>query len=176
MNSGGMDIRAELLREHSKVQTLRICEYIGQDVKRYGLLMDLFFSNEHLVSQRAAWVMRIVARRHSFLFAPYIEKATAHLHQPQLHDAVIRNILRLFSEIPLPESVQGELVDICLSNIQHAKQPGAIKAFSITVLQQLCHLYPELAAEVSPLLKERMAYETPAFKVRAIRFLKDFPY
>jgi hypothetical protein len=170
-----MDFKQELLKEHSKVQALRIADYIGKSSERYGQLMHFFFSNEPLVSQRAAWVMRLTARRHPTLFVPYVEKCVGFLSEPHLHDAVVRNILRLFSEIPLPEKVQGNMVDICLSYVQDPRQPGAIKAFSITVLKNICQHYPELAPEIVSLLKERLPYESPAFKVRARHFLNAFP-
>ena len=51
-----MDLRAELLEEHSKRQALRVADYIGNDPERFADLMCLFFGNEYRVTQRAAWV------------------------------------------------------------------------------------------------------------------------
>jgi hypothetical protein len=50
----------------------------------------------------------------------------------------------------------------------------AIKAFSITVLQRLARLYPEIINEIKLVIEERWDYETPAFKVRARKLLKEF--
>ena len=170
-----MDLKQALLQEHSKSQILHIVEYIGHDNTRFAELMKVFFAGEYRATQRAAWAMSSVIQRHPALFEEYTEKAVAYLQHPTLHNAVARNVLRILPLVFLPEHIRGNLVDICLNKVQDPKQPGAIKAFSITVLKKLCHLHPELAPEITFLLKERLPYEAPAFKVRAKDFLKDFP-
>ena len=48
-----MNLREALLKEHSKVQTMRIVEYVGDDKERFAQLMDLFLNDVYRVSQRA---------------------------------------------------------------------------------------------------------------------------
>ena len=57
-----MNIREEILREHSKAQSLRKAHYIGEDKQRFEELMYLFLNDEYRVCQRAAWVVSIVTR------------------------------------------------------------------------------------------------------------------
>ena len=49
-----MNIRDEILREHSKAQCLRIAQYIGEDKQRFDELMYLFLNDEYRVCQRVA--------------------------------------------------------------------------------------------------------------------------
>jgi hypothetical protein len=55
-----------------------------------------------------------------------------------------------------------------------ATEAIAIKAFSIAVLQKLAKLYPEIINEIKLIIQERWDYETPAFKARAKKLLKNF--
>ena len=50
-----MNLRTELLKEHSVVQANRISEWAVTDKKRLKELMDIFFSTESPIAQRAAW-------------------------------------------------------------------------------------------------------------------------
>lgn len=49
-----MDLLKLLREEHSKKQTDRIVNYIGDDKQRFAILMKLFFKGEYRITQRAA--------------------------------------------------------------------------------------------------------------------------
>lgn len=170
-----MHLRELVLEEHSRAQADKIVAYIGRDEKRFSELMHLFFEGEYRVTQRAGWPMSDIAQKHPELFAPYLEKAVDYLKRPDIHPAIVRNVLRVLQGVELPEEIQGEMLETCLSYVQDPKQGGAIKAFAITVLKNICKAYPELANEVSLVLKDRFSYEKPAFKVRARDFFNTFP-
>ena len=65
-------------------------------------------------------------------------------------------------------------MDICFRYFSSPTEAIAIKAFSITVLQKLAKLYPEIINEIKLVIEERWDYETPAFKARARKLLKEF--
>jgi hypothetical protein len=135
--------------------------------------MRLFFKGEALIVQRAAWPVGILGVKYPSLFYPYVEKSLQYMVHGKVHDAVIRNILRVLMHIDVPEESQSFLFDLCLKYIETPATPSAIKAFSIGVLQQICKQHPELANEIRLILEERLPFETPAFKARAKEFLKD---
>jgi hypothetical protein len=169
-----VNIREELLREHSKPQTDRIVAYVGENVERFAQLMACFFDEDKLLSQRAGWPMSDTALVYPSLFEPYLKSAIANLKKPHLHDAVIRNTLRVTQYANIPEEMQSELVDLALGYVENPKATPAIKAFSIGTLTNICQQYPELAQEVKLVLGERMEYESPAFISRAKAFIKAF--
>ncbi len=51
-----------------------------------------------------------------------------------MHDAVIRNSVRILQQIEIPESLHGELMNSCFQLLEEPLTPVAIKAFSITTL------------------------------------------
>jgi len=50
-----VDLRSELLFEHSKAQCNKIVEWVGDSEKRFEELFELFLNDVYRVTQRAAW-------------------------------------------------------------------------------------------------------------------------
>ena len=169
-----MSIQELLEHEHSREQTDKVVLFVGNDGSRFSELMNLVLANKKPVSQRAAWAMSLAVQEFPFLFEPYFEPIIALIRQPNVHDSVLRNSLKILEELPIPVQYQGLVVDICLDFILEPQKPSAIKAFAITTLQIICRQHPELASEVKLILVERMEFEKPAYNSRAKKFLKEF--
>ncbi len=169
-----MNIETELEKEHSRTQTDKIVSYVGYDNVRFEELMTVVLANKKGIAQRAAWSMAIIALQHPMLFVPYLGRILMLIQQKNVHDSLIRNSLKTFEAIEIPENCQGEIVELCLKMLLEPSKPVAIKAFAISTLQNICRQHPELAIEVKLILKERIEFEKPAFISRAKRFLKEF--
>lgn len=162
-----MDIKTELLKEHSKSQTNKIIKYVADDKLKFKELINLFFNGEFVVKQRAAWPLSYVAIEHPELIKPYFSKLTHQLSKTENHPSINRNILRIFEEMDIPEKHHGNLIDLCLKFIVDIKQPIAIRAFSITVAVNISKNYPELKRELLLILDELKKYpQQPAITVR----------
>jgi len=168
-----MDIRSALLQEHSKKQCAIIVKYIGNNQKRFDELVTLFLQDEYRVVQRAAWPLSYCVTAHPKLIQKHLKKIIRYLKKTGIHNAVKRNTVRLLQEIEIPETLQGEVMDICFGYIADPKEAVAVKAFSITVLGNLSKKYPEIIPEISLILEEQLPRETAAFKSRAKKFLKS---
>ena len=169
-----MDIEKRLAAEHSKSLTLAIVKYIGDDKKRFKVLIDLFLNSEYRVTQRAAWPLSYVAIEHPKLIKPYLGKLIKKLDEPDNHPAIARNILRIFQEIEIPEKYEGALVDSCFRLLVSAESPIAIKSFAITVASFICKKYPELKNELLLHLEHMQNYPmTAAIKVRIRNAFKE---
>ena len=107
-----MDIKKRLEEEHSKTLTMAIVAFIGDDKKRFKILMDIFLQGEYRLTQRAAWPLSYVVINHPKLVQPYFEKLVKKLQEPDSHPAIARNILRMFQEIEIPEKHLGILIDL----------------------------------------------------------------
>ncbi|HEX9509155.1 MAG TPA: hypothetical protein VF939_01640 [Puia sp.] len=159
--------------EHSKQQCDRIVKYVGNDKERFAGLMQLFFKGEYRITQRAAWPLSYCVRRHPELIGPYLRPLLDNLSKEKIHVAVIRNTMRLLQDITIPEKYQGRVMSICFDFIQSPETPIAVKAFSLTVLQQLSLQYPDILAELKLIIEEQWDQATPAFRSRAKRILKN---
>lgn len=171
-----MNIRQALLEEHSKQQTEAVAVYIGNNAQRFGVLMSLFTGdNTHLI-QRSAWVLSYVIRKHPTLLTPYLAQTIDLLTTPGLPTAVPRNILRVLQSLDVPAGLHGRLMDACFRFIAEPSTPIAVKAFSLTVLDNLSRTYPEIRGELITTIRERLPYETAAFRSRARKILTaQFP-
>ncbi len=167
-----MDLRTQLLKEHSKANCNKIVKWIGADQQRFDELMRLFLSNEYRVVQLAAWPISYAAIAHPALVKKHFTRLIKHLDAPGIHTAVKRNTLRLLQEIDIPEKYHGRLMDICFRYISVPGEAIAVKAFSLRVLENLAKIYPEIVPEIKLLIEENYDRETPAFKARARMFLK----
>lgn len=167
-----MKLRETILKEHSKANCLRIVKWVGGDQKRFDELFNLFLNDEYRVVQRAAWPVSYCVEEHPALIKKHFTKLISNLEKPGLHDAVKRNTVRILQYVHIPEKFHGLVMDICFRFISSPDEAAAVKAFSITVLQNLAILYPEIINELKLVIEERWDYETAAFKSRAKKILK----
>ena len=169
-----MDLGKEILKEkvYSKQQALKISKYACSGPDRFAELMQCFLSNEYRLAQRAAWSVSWAAKQKPDLIEPYIKDLVAQLPRKDVHDAVIRNSVRILQQIKIPESLHGELMNHCFGFIESNSTPVAIKAFSLTTLFDLSKSYPEIRNELQLLIEERWNHETAAFKSRGGKILK----
>ncbi|HEX5153212.1 MAG TPA: hypothetical protein VFW07_17300 [Parafilimonas sp.] len=169
-----MNIHEELLKEknYSKPQALKISAYACSSPKHFRELMQCFLSNEYRLAQRAAWSAGWAAQRSPELITPYIKDLVDQLSRKDVHNAVIRNSVRILQKLEIPESLHGELMNSCFAFIESPTTPVAIKAFSMTTLFNLSGIYPEIKHELRLIIEERWNHETAAFKSRGKHILK----
>ena len=55
-----MNLRKEILKEHSKKQCEKNVAWIGNDKKRFNELFYLFLNGEYRITQRSAWPLRLL--------------------------------------------------------------------------------------------------------------------
>ena len=167
-----MNIKEELLKEHSKNQTSKIVRYIGNDKTLFKELMELFFKEEYRVVQRAAWVVSCCGIKYPELIEPYFKKMLDKLKEPNIHNAVKRNIVKVWEEIEIPDELSGEVYDICFGYLQSLQEPIAVKAFSMTVLEKICLTYPELKNELKQTIEDMLPFGSAGIRARGKKILK----
>ena len=168
-----VDLREAILEEHSKAQTNKIIKWIGSDQKRFDELFKLFLNDEYRVVQRAAWPLSYCVINHPELIQKHFTKLVKNLQKPGIGDSVKRNSVRLLQHLSIPAKLHGEIMNICFNYISDPQEKVAIKAFSLTVLQNLSRQYPEIKQELKTIIEDRWDYETIAFRSRAKKILKE---
>ncbi|HYV93171.1 MAG TPA: hypothetical protein VE978_15455 [Chitinophagales bacterium] len=165
-----MNLREEILKEHSKQQTIRLANWVGKEKKRFTELMNLFLHDEYRVVQRSAWIVKHVADEHPDWIKPWLKKMLEYCKQP-VHDAVKRNVIRILTEIDLPKNLYGLAATICFDFLSSATEPVAVKVFSMTVLSNIAQHEPELKQELRLLIEDQMQWEKPGFTSRGRKIL-----
>ena len=168
-----MNLRQTILSNHSKATCSKIVQWIGSSQNRFDELFHLFLNDEPLVVQRAAWPLSYAVIAYPNLISKHFGKLLKNLDKPHLHDAVKRNTMRLLQDIDIPKRYQGTVMNRCFDYIISPTEKPAVKAFSLTVLQNLSNQYTDIKQELKTIIEDRWDIESAAFKSRARKILKD---
>jgi hypothetical protein len=166
-----MNIREEILKAHNKPHALKIAEYACSSKKNFKELMQCFMADEYRLAQRAGWSVSWAARKDPRMIAPYIKDLVVQMQRKDVHNAVVRNSVRILELVDIPEALQGEVMNVCFGFIENPLAPIAVKAFSLTTLFKLSKQYPEIGPELKLIIEERWDTETAAFKSRGKKIL-----
>ncbi|MBS0029770.1 hypothetical protein ACTJJ0_16805 [Chitinophaga sp. 22321] len=169
-----MDLRSEILAEHSRAQSLHITGWIGHDAVRFKQLIQLFLHDEYRVVQRAAWIISMVADNHPLLLTPHLPAMVARMEEKGMPAAVRRNVVRILQQVPIPENLHGPVMNCCFAFLEDPQETTAVKAFSMTVLARLAGNYPEIKNEIRLLIEELLENNaSPGIRSRARKVLKE---
>lgn len=169
-----MNFRTQLLKEHSKKNSLLIVDYINGDQEKFDTFMNCFFTDEYRVNQRAAMVLSACFDRQPELVKSHLVRLIKNLEDPKLHVALKRNTVRILQEVDVPEELRSGLFDSCLKFISDPNEPVAVKAFSMKVCINICKHYPELKQEVIPIIENAMLHsESKGIHSRGRAMLKQ---
>jgi hypothetical protein len=167
-----MNLREEILKEHSRAQRIKIEEWVGDSPQRFDELFRLFAGKEPTVVQRASWPLSYIVEKHPEWMNNKFEELISKLQEPHLHDAVKRNGVRLLQYVDIPVEYQGAIMNICFGYVESPREAVAIKAFSLTVLGSLATQYPDIIPEIKLLVQDQLPHQTAAFVSRAKKLLK----
>ncbi|MEM7110035.1 MAG: hypothetical protein AAF519_17540 [Bacteroidota bacterium] len=166
-----MNIKNELLKEHSKPQAEKIAAFIGQDPLRFSELIDCLLDKEYRVSQRAALALSSTVDQCPDLLTPHLERLVKNLRN-DIHVAVLRNTIRLLQEVNIPNELIGEVADICFGLLESNETPVTPKVFAMTVLANICKKEPDLKNELAWIIEDQMPYGSAGFRNRGAKILK----
>lgn len=162
-----MNVRQEILKEHSKVQCNKILQWVGADQKRFDELFYIFLHDDYRVVQRAAWPVSNCVILHPVFITRHWKDLINNLKKEKLHNAVKRNSLRLMQDIEIPVKFHGEIMNLCFAYLQSPTEALAIKVFSMTVLGNLTKKYPDIVPELLLIIEEQLPQQTAGFRSRA---------
>lgn len=168
-----MNLSDEILLEHSKRQKDKIVRWVGDDKNRFAELMNLFLRGEYRVTQRAAWSISYCVGNHPPLAKPWLRKMLLKTQEPGVHGSVKRNVLRLLQDIEIPKSLFGLAANISFQFLSNAKEPIAVRVFSMSVLAKIAKHEPDLKNELKMMIEDLMHHESAGIKSRGRKVLKE---
>jgi hypothetical protein len=167
-----LDLKAEILLSYSKANTERVAKLIDQDEELFRKLIRIYFDMVDIeLAKKAAWILSHSIRQYPYLINPYIKKLIKYIDKPGQHDAIKRNGLKALELTTIPEKHYGPLADICFRFVMSGKEPIAIKAYSIGILDKIGDEIPEIRQELKLVLQDLMPYESAGFQSRARKVL-----
>jgi hypothetical protein len=168
-----MDLKAEILKEHSKKQSDKIVKYVGSNPTRFKDLVNVFLTGPYRVTQRAGWPLSICVENHPELATPHLSTLLKHLSKPGIHDSVKRNTLRLLQFIDIPKKLHGKVADLCFKYLTDKQEPIAIHVFSMSAIQSIAKDNPELKRELQMIIEDHLPFASAGYLSRARKVLKN---
>ncbi len=166
-----MNLREALETEHSKLRTMEIVDYVGDNGERFAELIGIFFGGEYRLAQRAGWSLTYCAERHPELVAPYIYRLVDLLQEKQAHNAVRRNVARLLQFVEIPEKLIGKAYSHCVELFDDQAEPIAVRVFALEVATQIAIHEPELINELQMIVKKHLPHASAGIRSRARKIL-----
>lgn len=166
-----MDIKAQLIKEHSKENRDVVVNHIVAHPEDIPNLMEQFFSSDHRMVQRAAWVVGVLGQKNPDLIKPYYPKMIKEIRKNDAHVAIKRNVLRVLQFQNVDEKLWGELYDVCIRFLEDSNEPVAVKAFAMSTAFQVVKRVPELKDELAAAIEQIMPEGTPGEKSRGQKIL-----
>ena len=166
-----MNLRDEILAEHSKRQTRKIVDWIGDDPQRFDELMRLFLGDVYRITQRSGWPLSNCVEKYPELIKPYFAQLLKQIERDDVHVAVRRNVVRLLQFVEIPNRYQGRIFDACYTLVADPAQPVAVRCFSMTVAANIAKDQPDLMDELRLVATKYPSLMTAGFRVRTRRLL-----
>ena len=163
-----MDLKEEILREHSKNQANYIAKWALEKHINFDALMQMFLSNSPILTQRSSYALSKCFDEAPNCIAPYIKELIDFLKKDS-HIAVRRNILRFFDSYEIPQEYEGEILNYCFRYLLDKKELPAVKSYALTISAKLCKKYPDLINELKLIVEDHLGFAYPSFKVRVRR-------
>ncbi len=167
-----MNILSILENEHSRAATDAILNEIHNNPAIIHELMACFFSSDLRICQRASWAVGDLGEKYPELVVPYLAIMIKNLEHPK-HDAIIRNTVRTWQSMEIPDEHQGDIYEICFNYIIDPKIPIASRAFSMTVCANICKKIPELKDELLMAIEDQLEMGSAGIVSRGRRIIKD---
>ncbi|OGX88232.1 hypothetical protein BEN47_09075 [Hymenobacter lapidarius] len=159
-----MNLRAELLREHSARQTRRLTEYACAHPKYFAELLRVFWYGTPRERQLAADVLGMAGQQRPAWLVPHLAGllAAAQPDQTEQHPAVRRSVVRVLQFVAVPEEWQALTYDLCLGLLVAPTELVAIRGYALSAATRLAGAYPELATELLAAIESVLSTATSA--------------
>jgi hypothetical protein len=138
----------------------------------FASLVTCMTDRDSHVSAMAAWCMSHVVIKHPQILSINHYRTFLDIVSNTQSSSLKRNIMRAWQVVDIPADLRLWVAEIALAFLASPKEDVAIKAFSITVLQQIVRYVPELKEEILFILERDMPHATAAYIQRARQFIK----
>jgi len=168
-----MTLKEQILKEHSKNNMLAIAAIVGNDRKKFQVVLDMMLGDNIRAQQLSAAVYYHCLKSNPWWLDDHLDLLLNKIEKDKIHDAVRRNIFRILQNGAIPEDLQGRIYNLCMSYVMDPKEVIAVRAFSMSTLHNICKSEPELSRELSIVVTEAMKCGRAAITIRGRKILKD---
>ncbi|MBX7201510.1 MAG: hypothetical protein IT240_05095 [Bacteroidia bacterium] len=166
-----MELKQVLAEGKSKAFAVKLAMTASNDQKLFNELAKLACSN-HPGALRASWVLSFACEFAPELLLPIEASLLKNLDQG-FHTGITRNLLRIFTVIPVSESNQATMFNEASRIFIDRRFPVAVKANALLICMQLAAKYPDLGNEVWAMAESILPEHGPALNATARKAFKQ---
>ncbi|MCI5059390.1 MAG: hypothetical protein MRY83_24975 [Flavobacteriales bacterium] len=170
MNINSNNLKS-LVRKCNKEKASEIVKWIDDDQGKFDDLMCLVYGNDLDHSMRASWIVDMVCAKNDKLFESHLDQVIENLGGFK-HEGVHRSLLKIISNLEIPEKHLAHLFDKCLNWLIREEVPIAVKVHGMQVAFNISQKVPELQRELALVLEENYDNASVGFKSRARKLIK----
>ena len=154
-----MNLKEELLREHSKHQAVKLGVLLAADKSLLDAALSIMQKNEPDLSYRASYALlhafEIVLKTDAQGVLDQINEIIFHLRS-YVHQGTQRNAIKILTLCPLKlvEDNLGLLADICIDWLLSSQRSIAVKVHAMQVLYMICQIEPGLVPEARETIRQ----------------------
>lgn len=162
-----------ILNIHNKATIQKIVAYVGTNPKRLKVLLELFLGNNVRISQQTSWALSNIGEIHPEMFQPYHQLFLDKLQEKQVHNAIRRNIVRMYQFMDIPSEFEGPFYDLALQYLLDPNEAIAVRAFSMRICENIALKYPEMIPELIQAIETVVPNGSSGLKNRAGHVLRN---
>jgi hypothetical protein len=139
----------EILTDSGRATADVAVDVISQKPALFKEAYDLCMAQEGKMAMRAARVVWLVAEHMPDLFQAYFEDMV-HKMGDLTHSSVKRCMLKILTiyELSDKEELHGLIIEACFKYMNDPAEEVAIRGYSISVLERMQKMYPEITGEL----------------------------
>ena len=166
-----MNYIKQLLKEHSRSNSDLIVKHIGKDPLKFKAIIDIIYTKQAPLPQRASWLLALVNKKHPELLKPYLPLFIHTMLQFKT-DGIKRNMTSVLAKHQLPEKLQGKALELFFSLMQSSSETVAVKTEAMDAISNIVSDHPDLKNEFKMAIDDQLPKTTAAFHSRAKCILK----
>lgn len=155
----------QLMSELSRRNIDLITQWVIEQPKGIDILLDLVLKHDKKVSPRATWALEKVSEKLDKPVQKHIARIVKELHLV-ISSSTRRTLSKVLMLHNIPETLEGEMLDFCITMLESPKEPVAVKANCMTIIFNLLPKYPELKNEIFAIIEDQIPYNSVGFKSR----------
>ena len=141
----------------------------GDDPATIKELCKLILSEDHQISMRASWTLQHLSFEKPEVIKSLYPQLIKFLKRDNNHTGAIRNVIRIFQNLNIPEKYTSDIYDLCMNYCKNMAMPHAVRVFAIYVMANICKKYPDLKYELELILSEFKQYPQPPSMTACIK-------
>lgn len=125
-----------------------IADTIISDKEKFNELFEMIFDTNVKIAWHAAWAVEKISEKDcSFFSEEQIERLIL-LSIQATNNSLKRSVLSVIINLPLPENLSVEFINVCFERMISMKEPVAVQALSMRLLQRIAEKEPEFIPEI----------------------------